>query len=300
MPAVLIVAFRLPHPNNQVDYAPHYTDTSLSPLVLYGKYIYQRENCNRCHILQDDTSNTIMVSLDGIGGEKSAYWHYRHIQDPPAMVMDSKMPAFPGLYAFKLEKSTLSGLYVQQGEYPGNIALLFNKLQQEADVILKDLASSGIAENHKEIIALIAYLQQISPSQLHLYKDSLWQAALDAKSSAWDNFDFNPGSTIMKYANSKDKKIAALGQKLFKANCFVCHGKTAGGGVGPNLTDDYWLHGSSSRQIMESITNGIPDKGMQMFKYKFTPEEIGLLTAFIHSVNGTRPANAKAPQGSKQ
>lgn len=109
-------------------------------------------------------------------------------------------------------------------------------------------------------------------------------------------------------ANNKDKvdenKVPladaagiANGQKLFDANCVACHLKDGGGNVGPNLTDDYWLHKGSLNDIFKTIKNGYPDKGMQSWAKTFTPKEISQLASFVKSLHGTKPAVAKAPQG---
>ena len=87
------------------------------------------------------------------------------------------------------------------------------------------------------------------------------------------------------------------GQEMFEANCVACHVKGGGGNVGPNLTDDYWLHKGSLNDIYKSIKNGYPDKGMQAWSVKFNPKEISYLASYIKSIRGTNPPNAKAPQG---
>lgn len=87
------------------------------------------------------------------------------------------------------------------------------------------------------------------------------------------------------------------GEVLFEANCVACHLKGGGGSVGPNLTDDYWIHKGSLNDIYKTIKNGYPDKGMQSWTNKFNPKEISLLASYIKSIRGTNPPNAKLPQG---
>jgi cytochrome c oxidase cbb3-type subunit 3 len=87
------------------------------------------------------------------------------------------------------------------------------------------------------------------------------------------------------------------GQALFEANCIACHLKDGGGNVGPNLTDDYWLHKGSLNDIYHTIKNGYADKGMQSWAGKFTEKEISYLASFVKSLRGTKPAVAKAQQG---
>jgi cytochrome c oxidase cbb3-type subunit III len=87
------------------------------------------------------------------------------------------------------------------------------------------------------------------------------------------------------------------GKTLFETNCVACHLKDGGGTVGPNLTDDYWLHKGSLNDIFHTIKNGYPDKGMQSWSSTFTPKEISFLASYVKSLRGTKPAAPKAQQG---
>lgn len=96
---------------------------------------------------------------------------------------------------------------------------------------------------------------------------------------------------------TKDAKDLALGKDLFLKNCKVCHGDAGQGGVGPNLTDVYWLHGGDVKDIFKTIKYGVPQKGMISWKATFKPNEMRDLAGFIVSLQGTNPPGAKAPQG---
>ncbi len=89
----------------------------------------------------------------------------------------------------------------------------------------------------------------------------------------------------------------AHGQQLFEANCVACHLKGGAGNVGPNLTDDYWLHKGSLNDIYHTIKVGYPDKGMQSWAKNFSPKEMSQLASYIKSLRGTNPPGAKAAQG---
>lgn len=87
------------------------------------------------------------------------------------------------------------------------------------------------------------------------------------------------------------------GQKVFMQNCAACHGKTGEGTVGPNLTDDYWLHGGSVKDIFKSVKYGWPEKGMRSWKEDLSPVQVAQVTSYIKSLHGTNPPNAKEKQG---
>lgn len=87
------------------------------------------------------------------------------------------------------------------------------------------------------------------------------------------------------------------GMKLFTSNCGACHGDKGQGGVGPNLTDAYWLHGGSIKDVFKSIKYGWQDKGMKAWKDDFSPTQIAQLSSYIESLKGSNPPNAKEKQG---
>ena len=78
--------------------------------------------------------------------------------------------------------------------------------------------------------------------------------------------------------------------------CFTCHGGAGEGLVGPNLTDEFWLHGCSAEEIAASIIHGYPDKGMMPYGSgaRISDEDLTDIISFIASIQGTNPANPKA------
>jgi cytochrome c oxidase cbb3-type subunit 3 len=98
-----------------------------------------------------------------------------------------------------------------------------------------------------------------------------------------------------------DESASALsaGQQIFSANCVACHASDGGGGVGPNLTDEYWIHGGSIQDIFKVTKYGVPEKGMIPWADQLSPEEMQQVSSYIKTLVGTTPANPKAPQGEK-
>ncbi|MCS7018674.1 MAG: c-type cytochrome [Cytophagales bacterium] len=112
----------------------------------------------------------------------------------------------------------------------------------------------------------------------------------------------------LRYGNSKDRVKVQIVQvtdkaqlenakKVFAQNCVACHGKALEGGVGPNLTDKFYLHGGQLADIFHVIREGVPAKGMIAWKGKLSDEEILQLASYIKTMEGSNPPNAKAPQG---
>jgi cytochrome c oxidase cbb3-type subunit 3 len=97
----------------------------------------------------------------------------------------------------------------------------------------------------------------------------------------------------------RDAAAMAKARESFATRCMPCHGAQGQGVIGPNLTDEYWLHGSRPVDIATIITVGVPEKGMIPWKDHLAPEEIRALAAFIGTLQGTNPPNPKAPEGQK-
>lgn len=97
------------------------------------------------------------------------------------------------------------------------------------------------------------------------------------------------------------RETAALesGKTLFNQYCTACHGQNAEGKVGPNLTDEYWLHGGDVKAVFHTITEGVPEKGMVAWKKQLNPLQVQQVTSYILSLQGSKPVGAKEPQGEK-
>jgi cytochrome c oxidase cbb3-type subunit III len=87
------------------------------------------------------------------------------------------------------------------------------------------------------------------------------------------------------------------GKETFLNFCAACHGRNGEGVVGPNFSDDYWLHGGGIKNIFTTIKYGVPQKGMIAWETQLTPLQIQEVASYILTLRGTNPANAKAPQG---
>ena len=95
----------------------------------------------------------------------------------------------------------------------------------------------------------------------------------------------------------EDASDLAAGKKIYMDNCQACHAPDGGGGVGPNFTDDYWLHGGSISDIFKVVKYGVPAKGMIAWESQLNPMQMAQVTSFIRTLSGTIPASPKEPQG---
>ncbi|MEM1219490.1 MAG: cbb3-type cytochrome c oxidase N-terminal domain-containing protein [Bacteroidota bacterium] len=95
----------------------------------------------------------------------------------------------------------------------------------------------------------------------------------------------------------EDAQAISMGETVFKVNCAACHGQLGEGGVGPNLTDAYWIHGGDVKNIFKTIKYGVPEKGMIAWSTQLRPADIQRLSSYILTLQGTNPPNSKEPQG---
>jgi cytochrome c oxidase cbb3-type subunit III len=96
---------------------------------------------------------------------------------------------------------------------------------------------------------------------------------------------------------SADAAIIAKGKDIYAINCSPCHKNDGGGGIGPNLTDEYWIHGGDIKNIFATVKNGVPEKGMVSWASVLSPEQLRDVSFFVMSLKGSNPPGAKAPQG---
>ncbi len=98
----------------------------------------------------------------------------------------------------------------------------------------------------------------------------------------------------------KDAAALADGKAIFESQCMTCHGMKGEGGIGPNMTDEYWIHGGAIADIIHIVRKGVPEKGMISWEKTLTPDQINNVSSFILvKLQGTNPPNAKPPQGDK-
>lgn len=95
---------------------------------------------------------------------------------------------------------------------------------------------------------------------------------------------------------STDPVVIAEGKQTFGTLCAPCHRADGGGLVGPNLCDNYWIHGSNFVDNLRTIWNGVPSKGMVTWKTTLKPSTVYAAASYIYTLRGTNPKNPKPPE----
>ena len=145
-------------------------------------------------------------------------------------------------------------------------------------------------------IGYMGYYHVANAGQLQLaeYETEMRQATLLVSADADD-----PNKLTTYEALTAPADLSA-GKSIFVTNCAPCHGANAEGKVGPNLTDEYWLHGGEINHVYKTIKFGVTSKGMVAWKGKLAGKQILQVASYIQSLQGSKPANAKEPQGEKE
>ena len=94
-----------------------------------------------------------------------------------------------------------------------------------------------------------------------------------------------------------DEASLSAAKSLYGVHCVACHGALGEGGVGPNFTDHYWIHGGDIKSIFKTIKYGVPETGMISWQAQLNPSDMQKLGSYILSLKDTNPPNGKEPQG---
>ncbi len=129
----------------------------------------------------------------------------------------------------------------------------------------------------------LEYEQEVAAAQI---------AIEEYKKTAKDLVD---ASTVELLTDASDLNA---GKSVYEANCTPCHLIDGGGSIGPNLTDKNWILGGGIKNVFSTVSNGGRDgKGMIAWKQTLKPAQIAQVSSYILSLQGTTPANPKAPEG---
>jgi cytochrome c oxidase cbb3-type subunit 3 len=97
--------------------------------------------------------------------------------------------------------------------------------------------------------------------------------------------------------SSRKPATLELGRATFASMCSACHAADGGGGIGPNLTDAFWIHGGAPMEVLQTINGGVLEKGMPPWGKTLKPDQLTAVAAYVLTLRNTTPAAPKAPQG---
>ncbi len=281
------------------------TVTPYSPLELEGRDIYVSEGCYVCHSqmvrpFRSETDRYGEYSKIGefvydhpfqwgsrrigpdlaragvIGGPmyKNAAWHYNHFMDPQKMNAQSTMPKYPWLEKkeinLDLTPAKIRAMQTLGVPYPeGYDQVAVEVLRKQGAEVAANLLASGIEVSPvSQMVAMIAYLHKLG------------RDISQGPGAAGQEPELIP-VTLPSSQSDLD-----AGKENYLKICAACHG-IEGAGIPPafpSLVDGEWLHGSSPEEVVRSITNGYPEKGMIAYKNQLPANQIEQVAAYILKV----------------
>lgn len=99
---------------------------------------------------------------------------------------------------------------------------------------------------------------------------------------------------------AKDPAMVAEGRAAFTTTCVACHGPGGGGNIGPNLTDEFWLHGGAADKIYETVKDGATAKGMPAWGPQLGNAKVQAIVAYVLTLKNTNVSGGKPPQGERE
>lgn len=136
------------------------------------------------------------------------------------------------------------------------------------------------------------HISHTGPSSKEEYDRSVTVAEMEIKEYLAKKGDAVDENTVKLLTDAQD---IAEGKRIFTTSCASCHKENGAGDVGPNLTDDYWLHGNDIKSVFKTIRYGI--NAMPQWQNQYSNKQIAQVSSYVKSLHGTNPANPKAPQG---
>lgn len=147
------------------------------------------------------------------------------------------------------------------------------------------------------VYIVLFHLSESLPLSLQEYQNEVAQAEEQQRILKASQPETQIDENALVFNN--DAAMIEKGKTIFmNNNCGSCHRNDGGGNtIGPNLTDDYWIHGGEVKNVFATIKNGAVEKGMPAWGKSMKPEDVRDVTFFVMSLRGTNPENAKGPQG---
>lgn len=109
-----------------------------------------------------------------------------------------------------------------------------------------------------------------------------------------------PTSDAALLSRAQDAAAVARGKEVFTTVCAACHGQQGEGLVGPNLTDNAWIHGGAPSKIYTSVAEGVLAKAMPAWKEQLGPEKTRDVVAFVLTLKGKNLAGPRPAEGAPE
>jgi len=195
-----------------------------------------------------------------------------------------------------------------------NILTKTTPVEKEKDILL-DHNYDGIQELDNVLPPWWLWMLYITIiiSAIYIYRYHLsgdwssgqqWEQEMAAAKEKVDAYMASQGDIVDEntVALLTDETSLQNGETIWNepGKCAACHKVDGGGSVGPNLTDEYWVHGGDIKDLFKTIKYGIPEKGMISWRKQLNAVQMQEVASYILiNLKGTNPPDAKGPEGEK-
>ncbi len=183
--------------------------------------------------------------------------------------------------------------------------------EQELEPHLMDHSYDGIQEYdnplpgwwraifYASIVFAFGYFTYYEIAGLGRNADQAYRAALadyDSKRALRDAADAANVTEAMLATGAANSELTERGRTIFATRCATCHTADGHGLIGPNLTDEFQIHGTTRMDIFKTIRGGVPGTAMPAWGEQMAPTDVVAVATFAISLRG-KNIRGKAPQG---
>ncbi|MCC7297190.1 MAG: c-type cytochrome, partial [Bacteroidia bacterium] len=156
---------------------------------------------------------------------------------------------------------------------------------------------------YSTVLFAVVYFVNFTWTRRGPNQEQEYQASMVQHASSKNAFTKKAGESVDENSVTVETDQAKLTEAadIFKSKCAACHGADGGGmqGSGPNLADDYWIHGNSIKDVFKTIKYGYLSAGMVAWDGQISPPKMKALSTYVLSLRGTKPSNPQPPKGDK-
>ena len=158
-------------------------------------------------------------------------------------------------------------------------------------------ARNGLADDRHGLHGNFGEHADIGPLQVDVDRASAIEAEIQQRGALHEGLRVGEIDEHLLVGLMDDASMTGTGKKIYQEKCATCHGMFGEGGIGPNLTDQYWLHGAQLEDVYRTIREGVVEKGMLAWERQLRPAELMAVSAYVGTLLDSNPPNPKEPQG---
>ncbi|MBX3157695.1 MAG: c-type cytochrome [Deltaproteobacteria bacterium] len=127
------------------------------------------------------------------------------------------------------------------------------------------------------------------------YRDAL--ATYDEKRELRDRAELASVTEAELAQRARSREIVEHGHAVFRTRCVACHKEDGSGHIGPNLTDNFQIHGSTRLDIFKTVRGGAPGTSMIAWSEQLPASDVFAVAIYASTLRGKNlPGKAREGQ----